>query len=555
VVAIIVVTSAALLGLTILQVYLLQNAVEKERHAFRQNVNAVLSNVIQQLEKREAVTAVFQTVRETHRDSAKEHIFLDVDEQRERGNLKRIKLRRSNQWIPDLRLDSTKVIFFLPSRQHVKLRLLDSAGTAVKELVNARMPSGKNEVKLESELVRQGTFGISLIADSVSYIARFSQGEEEQMVLPAGDNERRLIVSRVLNELSGRKALAVEERIQPSVLDSLLSSGLADAGIETPVAYGIISAESDSVFLANQAGYKDELRTSAFRAQLFPGDIFSTSRSLAVYFPQQDLYLLGRVALPVAIAILFIAILVFSFIYIVRLFFNQRAFSQRLTSFINNMTHEFKTPLSTIALASETLANAKSESDENRQRRYSNIIRDENRRMQAQVEKILQMALLEEGDLELNLNRVDLHELLNQAVQKFMLQVEKRKGRIQTEFAADRSAVRADAVHLTNIFASLLDNALKYTRRAPEIMITTENVDGTLRIKVTDNGIGLRPEERSRIFEKYYRVPTGNLHDVKGFGLGLSYVQLMVDAHGGEIDVASQVNYGTTFTLTFPVVK
>jgi two-component system phosphate regulon sensor histidine kinase PhoR len=191
--------------------------------------------------------------------------------------------------------------------------------------------------------------------------------------------------------------------------------------------------------------------------------------------------------------------------------------------------------------------------DENRSVRYSRIIRDENTRMRNQVEKILEMAALEKGDYELNLSPVDAHKVIAEAVQNIALQVERRGGKIDCRLAAAEHIVEADEVHLANIIHNLLDNANKYSPETPRIAITTANSNASLHIRITDNGIGLRPEDQKRVFEKYYRVPTGNVHEVKGFGLGLSYVKLMVEAHRGTITVKSELKRGSEFEIVLPL--
>jgi two-component system phosphate regulon sensor histidine kinase PhoR len=248
-----------------------------------------------------------------------------------------------------------------------------------------------------------------------------------------------------------------------------------------------------------------------------------------------------------------LGVVVFGFVYTVRTIYKQRQFAGLMVDFINNMTHEFKTPISTIALASEALANPEIVRDENRLLRYNRIIRDENTRMRNQVEKILEMAALEEGDYELNIAAVDAHKIIADAVQNIALQIEKRGGKIECQLRAAAPVIDADEVHLANIIHNLLDNANKYSPETPVIKIATENDGDGLHIRIADNGIGLRPEDQKRVFEKYYRVPTGNVHDVKGFGLGLSYVRLMVEAHGGTITVKSEYQKGSEFEIWLPL--
>jgi two-component system, OmpR family, phosphate regulon sensor histidine kinase PhoR len=220
--------------------------------------------------------------------------------------------------------------------------------------------------------------------------------------------------------------------------------------------------------------------------------------------------------------------------------------------FINNMTHEFKTPISTISLAVQVLKDDAIKKDENRLNRYIGIIQDENRRLGTQVEKVLQMALLDRGEVKLKLGMVNIHETIEQVLNNISVQIEQKDGIVNLELDADNPEIEVDEVHLTNIIYNLIDNANKYSPEKPEITIRTENVDNGLKISVLDKGIGMSKEQLSRIFEKFYRVPTGNLHDVKGFGLGLSYVKKMVESHNGSINVESKLGEGTVFEVVLP---
>ena len=225
------------------------------------------------------------------------------------------------------------------------------------------------------------------------------------------------------------------------------------------------------------------------------------------------------------------------------------------TDFINNMTHEFKTPIATISLAADSIASPKVISDEGKINRFVGIIRQENKRMLQQVEKVLQMAQIDKRDFELNLTRVDMHEVIRQAVDHLNLQVTKREGRIDVQLDASRPDIEGDATHLSNVIYNLLDNANKYSENAPEIRITTCNRGEGIEITVEDKGIGMTKEDQKHIFDKFYRVHTGNVHDVKGFGLGLSYVKAIATAHQGSIDVKSEPGKGSKFFLFLPATQ
>jgi len=246
-------------------------------------------------------------------------------------------------------------------------------------------------------------------------------------------------------------------------------------------------------------------------------------------------------------------LVVSGFVYTIRTIVRQQRLSGLMVDFINNMTHEFKTPISTVALASEAIGRPDVLTKKTKVQQYNRMIAEETQRMKAQVDRILQMAQLEEGDIELNRIDVDLHELIGKAAGAFALQVETRGGRITPVLRAEFSTLSGDPVFLIDIIRNLLDNANKYSTGAPEITLTTSNVEGMVVLQVSDRGIGIAPEHQKKVFGKYYRVPTGNVHDVKGFGIGLSYVKLLVEAHGGCISLKSEPGAGTDVEVRLPV--
>lgn len=254
-------------------------------------------------------------------------------------------------------------------------------------------------------------------------------------------------------------------------------------------------------------------------------------------------------------AIVFTLIIVTAFFLTVRALLNQKKLSEIKSDFINNMTHEFKTPLATISLAVDALKNEKVINNREKMDYFTGIIKEENKRMNKQVETILQAALLDRQEVQLNLRKLYAHDLITSALNNINLQVDQVQGRMEVNLDAANDLVLADEVHFTNLISNLLDNAVKYSKDNLAIKISTHNSGNNLKISIEDNGIGMNKETASRIFEKFYRAHTGNLHNVKGFGLGLSYVKTMVDAHHGTIKVESVPGKGSTFVLTFPLTK
>jgi two-component system phosphate regulon sensor histidine kinase PhoR len=252
-------------------------------------------------------------------------------------------------------------------------------------------------------------------------------------------------------------------------------------------------------------------------------------------------------------AIFFTLVIILAFFVTVNALVRQKKLSEIKNDFINNMTHEFKTPLATISLAVDALRNEKVIQDRNKSEYFTGIIKEENRRMNKQVETILQASLLDRQEQQLNLKHLHAHTIIQEAMENFHLQLEGKGGHAELQLNARNDLLEADEVHFMNIITNLIDNAVKYSKENLLIRITTHSTPKNLIIRIEDNGIGMSKETQRRIFEKFYRAHTGNLHNVKGFGLGLSYVKTIVDAHGGKIKVDSVSGKGTTFTIEMPL--
>jgi two-component system, OmpR family, phosphate regulon sensor histidine kinase PhoR len=275
---------------------------------------------------------------------------------------------------------------------------------------------------------------------------------------------------------------------------------------------------------------------------------------LSVIVPNQKRIIWKEMFWFVMGAIIFTLIITTAFFITIRTLLKQKKLSEIKSDFINNMTHEFKTPLATISLAVDALKNEKVKASEEKTNYFTNIIKEENKRMNKQVETILQAALLDKQEVQLNLKKLPAHDLITSALNNITLQVEEKQGKLEVNFNAEKDMILADDVHFTNLINNLLDNAVKYSKENLAIKLTTENSGNHLKIKIEDNGIGMNKETVNRIFEKFYRAHTGNVHNVKGFGLGLSYVKTMVQAHHGTIKADSVLGKGSTFVIMVPLV-
>lgn len=284
-------------------------------------------------------------------------------------------------------------------------------------------------------------------------------------------------------------------------------------------------------------------------------DGIAQAEQLIVVVPSFKIQVWKSLLWVIILAVLFIAFIFFVFFYTVKEIINQKKLTKIKSDFINNMTHEFKTPIATISLAVDALKNEKVKTDETKANFFISIIKDENIRMNKQVEKILEAALLEKKELQLKLKELHVHESIKEAIDKFKLQLEEKKATIFLQLSAQEDIIQADDTHFFNVLSNLIDNAIKYSKENLNIHIATTSTNDTITIVIEDNGIGMSKETMKRLFEQFYRAHTGNVHNVKGFGLGMSYVKTIVEALKGKIKVESTLEKGTAFTLEFPLKK
>ena len=271
-----------------------------------------------------------------------------------------------------------------------------------------------------------------------------------------------------------------------------------------------------------------------------------------VRFPQIEASLISQMGIWGFSSVVMLVV-IFFFVYTLFVILKQRRLSEVQNDFINNMTHEFKTPLATIAISSEVLKDPSIAKNPERLLNYATIIENESQRLKQQVERVLQMAQTEKADVGLKKEQQDIHELIKEAVDNHKVALSSKRGEVGLALNATNSHILADKLHFTNVIGNLLDNAIKYCEKEPRIAITTSNSQASIQIEISDNGIGISSENQKKIFARFYRVPTGNLHDVKGFGLGLNYVKLIVEAHKGRISVQSTPGKGSIFTIVLPV--
>jgi two-component system phosphate regulon sensor histidine kinase PhoR len=336
------------------------------------------------------------------------------------------------------------------------------------------------------------------------------------------------------------------------LLDSIVSFEFLQKGITADYIFAVTPSKNLPADSAQLSVREKKIYASPYKINLSPDNVFIQPQFLSVSFINQNRYLLSSMWLLLLVSFAFLITIIFSFYYSISTIFKQKKLSEIKNDFISNMTHEFKTPISTISLACEVLADKSVEKSPDRVSNYIKMIGDENKRLSLLVENILQTAILDKGQFKLKIQPIDIHLLIEQTITNIKLQVENKQGEITTELNAIENTINADRVHVTNILFNLIDNALKYSNDHPLIKISTRNDEEGVFIAVADNGIGISKDNQKRIFDTMYRVPTGNVHNVKGFGLGLSYVKVVTEKHGGSINVDSELGKGSIFRVYLP---
>ena len=348
----------------------------------------------------------------------------------------------------------------------------------------------------------------------------------------------------------------IEERVNRFLLDSLLKKELVQNGITLPYEFAVRAQANKKALFSTAEQRPGDWEQRAYKASLFPSEMLSGNNLLYVYFPDQKSYILRNMSAMFASSGVLVLVIMICFYVAVSTILKQKKLSDIKNDFINNMTHEFRTPISTIALATDMARENASASYTPelpaRLDRYLGIIREENRRLGTHVEKVLQMALLDKGEVKLKQSTVNMHDVIARVLNNLSVQIEQRGGEVELDFEATEELVQGDEVHLSNVLYNLVDNAIKYSPDRLHLKVSTANEKGGMQIAIADEGLGLSREQIQRIFDKFYRVPTGNLHNVKGFGLGLSYVKKMIDAHGGTVQVTSQPGQGSVFSVWLP---
>ena len=447
---------------------------------------------------------------------------------------------------------------------------IDPASTdSITAIVPANSPLAKKLHGYQPNSALLETYGLNNPGEPIAIISsghkifisseNISSYSTDETTEPSSQITNSEIKGRVTNKIVSlekimekilRNTPDIRERINPEKLKEELRTALNNVGIYLNFEYSIRSGRYGTIW--KTPGFNDKPGTNKFIIQLFPNDPVPSQNQIVLYCLQEQHYKFEKIGNLGFITLLFTLILIILSTGTFIVIFRQKKISEIRNDFINNMTHELKTPISTISLASQMMADKTIADKDKNIDGLAKVISDESMRLKFQVEKVLQMAIFERMKMKLNLVEMDVHGIIDKAVDNFTLQINDRNGTINIDFQATMSLVLIDEVHFLNSISNLIDNAIKYSKDNPDITISTRNNKKGIFISIEDKGIGIGKENLKRIFDKFFRVHSGNVHNVKGFGLGLSYLKKIIDEHNGSIKVESQINKGTKFILFLP---
>ena len=527
---IITLMSVALTGLIAFQWYWIDTVISGNRDHFERDVMTALSNVTKKLEQQEALFYVNRKM-SNFSSQGQSRGFQPFQFQAIPPLNQRQILQGEKKIRFDDSLSSTGSFNFSFEVVGAPLRS-NQMGKAFFDVLKSNINNIQFAYPQDAPETEMLNSNLKEILEKISNKSDMMMGLLEDMMLPK---------------------IGLTNRFDPDQLDSLLHTELKKKSIDIPYDYAIINPRSGRLIEISKDYSNERLLQSNFKTNLFPNDVTNEPNLLVIDFPSQEKYLMSKIWFPLSSSALLILIILICFGYAVFTIVRQKKISVMKTDFMNNMTHEFKTPISTIGLAIEALLDPTIPQKPSMKMKYLGIIADENKRLESQVADVLQMAQLDKNELKLNLVTVDLHAIIQQAVDKISIQMERKLGHLKLALNASQFKLKGDEAYLLGVLLNLLDNALKYSNDAPNIMIRTQDIRGQLICSIKDHGMGMSKEAQRSIFQKFYRVASGNVHNIKGFGLGLAYVKEIITLHHGSIEVESELKKGTNFIVKFPL--
>ena len=519
-VLLLVLMSVSLIGIIFIQYFFILKNYEENNKQFSINVNYVLEETTSDVERNE-----FRKYVRKFRDLIANEALVDVDT-----------LSIQNLIIIDENPEKRETIIYKNGVIEENL-IIPKTKSYYDDIIDVISERENISIKRLSNQREEKVFSNRRIEDNLS---------PEQFLLKVGkiSKSKEVLFESAYNDISKRNP--IEERIGDiNKFEKIIERNLERMNINLDFEYAIFDQDS----ITKISSEKFDLSNQSYSSLIFKDENDLSNYSLKVAFPGRTPFLLGSLVSVIITSIIFTSIIIIAYVTTILLLLRQRQISQIKTDFINNMTHEFKTPIATINLALSAIKNPKTIVNKEKVKKYLRMIYDENNRMHDQVENVLMISHLERNQLNIEKTKQDINEIIDLAISHVSLIVENNNGNIITEKDADNSMVIGNETHLINVMVNILDNAIKYNDNSPEIFIKTLNVGSRILIEIIDNGIGMSKAVQSKIFEKFYRKQTGDLHDVKGHGLGLAYVKKIIAFHNGNITVDSAVGKGSKFTI------
>ncbi len=519
-VLLLVLMSVSLIGIIFIQYFFILKNYEENNKQFSINVNYVLEETTSDVERNE-----FRKYVRKFRDLIANEALVDVDT-----------LSIQNLIIIDENPEKRETIIYKNGVIEENL-IIPKTKSYYDDIIDVISERENISIKRLSNQREEKVFSNRRIEDNLS---------PEQFLLKVGkiSKSKEVLFESAYNDISKRNP--IEERIGDiNKFEKIIERNLERMNINLDFEYAIFDQDS----ITKISSEKFDLSNQSYSSLIFKDENDLSNYSLKVAFPGRTPFLLGSLVSVIITSIIFTSIIIIAYVTTILLLLRQRQISQIKTDFINNMTHEFKTPIATINLALSAIKNPKTIVNKEKVKKYLQMIYDENNRMHDQVENVLMISHLERNQLNIEKTKQDINEIIDLAISHVRLIVENNNGNIITEKDADNSMVIGNETHLINVMVNILDNAIKYNDNSPEIFIKTLNIGSRVLIEIKDNGIGMSKAVQSKIFEKFYRKQTGDLHDVKGHGLGLAYVKKIIAFHNGNITVDSAVGKGSKFTI------
>ncbi|MFL1012288.1 sensor histidine kinase [Flavisericum labens] len=516
-VLLIILMSLSLVGIIAIQAYYINDSVKNEKERFKSNVLTVLNNVSNTIEENEFENYFNEYQSLPKEKRADEETVSQLLIYRKNNSTKETLIYKSNVLEENYKLSSSLFDIGLDS-----LDIKNIIGSSSTEIYKDLGASDKDLKSPISKIIETGTI----------------------------DEAQKLSFKKSFKEVF--KTKPVHKRISEDEVRTLLSERLKKYGINIDFEFAIYG--NDLATKVQSDNFENDVN-STFGVPIFYDENNRSLYRLLVNFPDDRKFIFSSIIGMILLSVVFTSIIILAYGSTLTQLVKQRKISEIKTDFINNMTHEFKTPIATINLALDAIRNPKVIDDKEKVMRYLRMIKEENKRMHAQVENVLRISKLEKNELNISKDRVEMHDLIVDAITHVELIVEDRQGYIKTFFNAEQASVLANETHFTNVIVNILDNAIKYSPEAPKIEVSTENVGNNIILKVKDHGSGMSKAAAKRVFEKFYREHTGNIHNVKGHGLGLAYVKRIVEDHQGHVSVESEKDKGSTFIISLPLIS